>query len=137
MDGLGFSSTEACQLAGITFRQLDYWTRTKMVEPSVRAAKCSGTHRRWSRSDVVLLAALGHADVFQSMRRPLAEALRGRDLDTPGWIVLDGNWSATYCTTDDELLAALQSSRVCRVIILDTLADFDRVHSSTDLTAVR
>ncbi len=35
----------ACKAAGITYRQLDYWARTGLVEPSVRGATGSGTQR--------------------------------------------------------------------------------------------
>ena len=34
---LGYRGPTACSAAGITYRQLDYWARTALVEPSVRA----------------------------------------------------------------------------------------------------
>lgn len=51
----GFRGPEACELAGVSYRQLDYWARTHLVEPSVRAAHGSGTQRLYSRRDVVAL----------------------------------------------------------------------------------
>ena len=44
-DGLGYRGPTACSAAGITYRQLDYWARTGLVEPSVRAAHGSGSQR--------------------------------------------------------------------------------------------
>ena len=41
--------------AGITYRQLDYWARTGLVEPSVRAAHGSGSQRRYSFRDILVL----------------------------------------------------------------------------------
>ena len=41
----GFRGPTACSAAGITYRQLDYWARTKLVEPTVRSATGSGTQR--------------------------------------------------------------------------------------------
>ena len=38
----GFRGPTACSAAGITYRQLDYWARTKLVEPTVRSATGSG-----------------------------------------------------------------------------------------------
>jgi len=35
---MGYRGPTACAAAGITYRQLDYWARTALVEPSVRAA---------------------------------------------------------------------------------------------------
>ncbi|MGH3263935.1 MAG: MerR family transcriptional regulator, partial [Trebonia sp.] len=42
---IGYRGPTACTAAGITYRQLDYWARTGLVEPSVRAAQGSGTQR--------------------------------------------------------------------------------------------
>ena len=42
-DDLGYRGPTACNAAGITYRQLDYWARTGLVEPTVRGATGSGT----------------------------------------------------------------------------------------------
>ncbi|MVO88229.1 MULTISPECIES: MerR family transcriptional regulator [Streptomyces] len=52
---VGYRGPTACAAAGITYRQLDYWARTGLVEPSVRAAGGSGTQRLYSFRDVVVL----------------------------------------------------------------------------------
>ena len=39
---LGYRGPTACNAAGITYRQLDYWARTGLVEPTVRGASGSG-----------------------------------------------------------------------------------------------
>lgn len=57
-DPRGYRGPEACGLAGITYRQLDYWARTGLAEPSIRAAHGSGTQRLYSRHDVIKLAAI-------------------------------------------------------------------------------
>ncbi|MDJ0109719.1 MerR family transcriptional regulator, partial [Rhodococcus erythropolis] len=35
-DLVGYRVPSACQIAGITYRQLDYWARTSLVVPSIR-----------------------------------------------------------------------------------------------------
>ena len=35
---IGYRGATACAAAGITYRQLDYWARTALVEPSIRSA---------------------------------------------------------------------------------------------------
>ena len=40
---IGYRGPTACAAAGITYRQLDYWARTGLVEPSVRPAYGSGS----------------------------------------------------------------------------------------------
>jgi DNA-binding transcriptional MerR regulator len=51
----GFRGPTVINLVGITYRQLDYWARTGLVTPSVRAADGSGTQRLYSFTDVVEL----------------------------------------------------------------------------------
>lgn len=54
-----FSGPEAAELAGISYRQLDYWARRSWVVPSRLA--CEGVQRRvYTVADIVRLAALGH-----------------------------------------------------------------------------
>ena len=44
------------QVAGITYRQLDYWARRQIVEPSITPSHGSGSRRLYSFKDVVILA---------------------------------------------------------------------------------
>lgn len=54
-----YSGPEAADLAGISYRQLDYWARRQWVVPS--RVDCQGVQRRvYTRADIVRLAALGH-----------------------------------------------------------------------------
>jgi len=53
-----FSSEEARKLAGISYRQLDHWTRLGVVKPA-QAASGSGTARRWSAQQLVELRVVG------------------------------------------------------------------------------
>ena len=52
------SSYHAADLAGITYRQLDYWARTGVVTPE-HAGRGSGSARRWTAHEVSLLAVVG------------------------------------------------------------------------------
>ena len=42
---VGYRGPSACQIAGITYRQLDYWARTSLVVPSIRSAAGSGDRK--------------------------------------------------------------------------------------------
>lgn len=53
-----YGSVEACRIANISYRQLDYWDRTDLIKPSVRAAAGSGTSRRYSEADVESLSVV-------------------------------------------------------------------------------
>lgn len=52
----GYRGTVASKVAGITYRQLDYWARRRIVEPSVKASHGSGSRRLYSFKDVLVLA---------------------------------------------------------------------------------
>ena len=54
-DLVGYRGPTACAAAGITYRQLDYWARTRLLEPSVRTAYPAGAQRLYSFRDVLLL----------------------------------------------------------------------------------
>jgi DNA-binding transcriptional MerR regulator len=53
-----YSAREVADLAGITYRQVDYWARTDLLRPSVTDATGSGSRRRYSHMDLVILRLL-------------------------------------------------------------------------------
>jgi len=54
----GFPGKKAAEIAGITYRQLDYWARTNLVKPSLARAHGSGSRRRYSYRDLLELRAV-------------------------------------------------------------------------------
>lgn len=50
-----FSGTQAAQIAGITYRRLDYWARTDLIRPSAADATGSGSRRRYTYRDLLEL----------------------------------------------------------------------------------
>ena len=50
-------STEVCDLAGITYRQLDHWARKGYITANV-GGKGSGTHRQWTRAQADAITEL-------------------------------------------------------------------------------
>ena len=57
-EDVGFRGPIACNAAGITYRQLDYWARTGLVVPEIRPATGSGTQRLYSFRDILLLKVI-------------------------------------------------------------------------------
>jgi DNA-binding transcriptional MerR regulator len=55
MDEQGYRVPDVCRIVGISYRQLDYWTRTGLVRPSVRDARGSGTQRLYAFQDLAVL----------------------------------------------------------------------------------
>jgi hypothetical protein len=51
-DAAGYRGAVAARAAGISYRQLDYWARTQLVEPTVRSAAGSGSQRLYGFRDI-------------------------------------------------------------------------------------
>ena len=58
MTDIGYRAPQVCNLVGITYRQLDYWARTALLQPSIQSATGSGSQRRYSFTDVVQLKVI-------------------------------------------------------------------------------
>jgi DNA-binding transcriptional MerR regulator len=55
VESQGYRVPEVCKAVGISYRQLDYWARTDLVNPSIREAGGSGTQRLYSFQDMLQL----------------------------------------------------------------------------------
>lgn len=51
----GYSGQTSASAAGISYRQLDYWDRTGLIQPSVRTATGSGSQRLYAFRDILVL----------------------------------------------------------------------------------
>ena len=49
----GYTGPEVCKITGISYRQLDHWTTTSLVDASIRNIKGSGYHRIYSFQDII------------------------------------------------------------------------------------
>lgn len=95
---IALSSRQACEVAGITYRQVDWWARTGIVLPSLVDAAGSGSRRRYSVEDVRLLAVVGRVTEASPRAElaPLGRALDGLAVveDWTGWVYIDGRSGA-------------------------------------------
>ncbi len=109
---VGYRGPTACKVAGITYRQLDYWARTGLVEPTVREALGSGTSRLYSFRDILVLRVVkGLLDAGVSLPniRTAIGALRERGVADLAEITLMSDGTTVYeCTSTDEILDLLK-----------------------------
>ena len=114
-DEAGYRGPTACRAAGITYRQLDYWARTGLVEPSVRNATGSGTQRLYSFRDVLVLKVVKRLlDTGVSLQqiRGAVGHLRERGVDDLARITLMSDGASVYeCTSSDEVIDLLQGGQ--------------------------
>ena len=106
---IGYRGPTACAAAGITYRQLDYWARTGLVEPSVRPAYGSGTQRLYSFRDVVVLKIVkrfldtGCVPAEHPHRGP-APAATARPMDLDRMTLMSDGATVYECTSPDEVV---------------------------------
>jgi DNA-binding transcriptional MerR regulator len=111
----GYRGPTACNAAGITYRQLDYWARTGLVEPSVRGASGSGTQRLYSFRDILLLKVIKRlldAGISLQQIRSAVHHLRARGTDDLTRVTLMSDGASVYeCTSNDEVIDLLQGGQ--------------------------
>ncbi|GAA4126591.1 MerR family transcriptional regulator [Nocardioides fonticola] len=112
---LGYRGPTACNAAGITYRQLDYWARTGLVEPTVRGASGSGSQRLYSFRDILILKVIKRlldAGISLQQIRTAVEFLRERGTDDLTRVTLMSDGASVYeCTSNDEVIDLLQGGQ--------------------------
>jgi DNA-binding transcriptional MerR regulator len=108
---VGYRGPTACHAAGITYRQLDYWARTALVEPSVRAAQGSGSQRLYSFRDILVLKVVKRLlDTGISLQqiRAAVQHLRDHGTDDLAEVTLMSDGVSVYeCTSPHEVVDLL------------------------------
>lgn len=112
---VGYRGTAACQIAGITYRQLDYWARTGLVAPSIRTAHGSGSQRLYSFKDVLVLKVVKRLlDTGVSLQniRVAVDHLRRHGVADLARITLFSDGTTVYeCTSPEEVVDLLQGGQ--------------------------
>ncbi len=114
-DEIGYRGATACAAAGISYRQLDYWARTGLVEPSVRSATGSGTSRLYGFRDILVLKIVKRlldAGVSLQNIRTAVDHLRSRGVTELESITLMSDGASIYeCASPDEIVDLLQGGQ--------------------------
>ena len=112
---IGFRGATACVAAGISYRQLDYWARTELVQPSIQGASGSGSQRLYSFRDILVLKIVKRLlDTGVSLQniRTAVSHLRERGVDDLANITLMSDGASIYeCTNSEEIIDLLQGGQ--------------------------
>ena len=103
MAEVGYRGPQACKIVGITYRQLDYWTRTKLVEPSINPATGSGSQRLYSFNDLLQLK------IIKSLLDAGASLQKVREALDTARSTLNDDWSKVTIVADQSGVYALTS----------------------------
>jgi DNA-binding transcriptional MerR regulator len=122
---LGYRGPTACAVAGITYRQLDYWARTGLVEPSIRSAAGSGSQRLYSFRDIIALKIVKRLlDTGVSLQniRIAVGYLRARgEADLAGVTLMSDGASVYECTSPTEVFDLVQGGQGVFGIAVDAV----------------
>lgn len=114
-EDVGYRGPTACAAAGITYRQLDYWARTGLVEPSVRPAHGSGTARLYGFRDILVLKVvkrlLDTGVSLQQIRAAVSHLREQGVKDLAQLTLLSDGVSVYECTSPDEVFDLLQGGQ--------------------------
>ena len=108
---IGYRGATACSAAGISYRQLDYWARTGLVEPSIRTAAGSGSARLYGFRDILVLKIVKRlldAGVSLQNIRTAVNHLRSRGVTELERITLMSDGASIYeCASPGEIIDLL------------------------------
>lgn len=107
---VGYRAPVACDVAEITYRQLDYWARTDLVEPSIRSGFGSGSQRLYCYHDLLFLRTVRRLlDCSLSVQsaRAAIDVLRASDPADLDRLTLLTSGSDVYALVGAEQVAVL------------------------------
>ncbi len=112
------STKRVCQVAGITYRQLDYWIRNAVVSPTV-GANGSGTRRAFTLHEVRIVRLVADLNRLGAGSDALRKAAMFAELLSPR------EWTGhAYVDATGELTLAPHGS--CYVVDLGACTDHER-----------
>ncbi|MDH6237244.1 MerR family transcriptional regulator [Cryobacterium sp. CG_9.6] len=104
----GYRGAVAARAAGISYRQLDYWARTELVEPTVRGAAGSGTQRLYGFRDILVLKLvkrlLDTGISLQQIRTAVNQLRESGVSDLAQTTLMSDGASVYLCTSNDEVI---------------------------------
>ena len=111
----GYRGTVASKVAGITYRQLDYWARKQIVEPSIKSSHGSGSRRLYSFKDVVILAVskrLLDAGVnLQNVTAAIGFLTQRTSAQLENITIMCDGDRVHECTTNEQVIALVRSGK--------------------------
>jgi DNA-binding transcriptional MerR regulator len=104
----GYRGAVAARAAGISYRQLDYWARTGLVEPTVRGAAGSGSQRLYGFRDILVLKLvkrlLDTGISLQQIRTAVNQLRESGISDLAQTTLMSDGASVYLCTSNDEVI---------------------------------
>ncbi|MET8701778.1 MerR family transcriptional regulator [Kitasatospora sp. NPDC058032] len=112
---IGYRGPTACAAAGITYRQLDYWARTGLLEPSVRSVYPASSQRLYGFRDILLLKIvkrlLDAGVSLQNIRVAVAHLQAAEIADLAGLTLMCDGATVYECTTPQQVVDLMKGGQ--------------------------
>ncbi len=112
---IGYNGPTACVAAGISYRQLDYWARTGLVEPSLSATYGSNSRRLYSFLDILALRVikrlLDTGISLSQIRAATRHLYECKATDFARLTLMSDGKNVYGCTSLDEIVDLLANDR--------------------------
>jgi DNA-binding transcriptional MerR regulator len=112
-----YSSSQVCKIVNLSYRQLDYYDRTDIVNPSVNNALGCGSRRMYSFDDLLklkvikkLLEAGVSLQKIRKAKRYLEENTGEENAFLDVTLISDGD-SVYACNSDKDIIDTLKSGQ--------------------------
>lgn len=107
LETTGFRGRTVCKITGVTYRQLDYWTRSGLISASVNPAQGHGSTRLYSFRDLlevkIIIKLLDVGLGLQKVRTAMFQlGVLGIDELSSATLFCDGA-SVYYCYSPEEI----------------------------------
>ncbi|MGI8960603.1 MAG: MerR family transcriptional regulator [Bryobacteraceae bacterium] len=136
-----FSTGEAVRITGVSFRNIDYWARTKFIVPSIADARGTGTERKYSFSDLLALRVareLREAGVSTKSLRRIVDFLRTRRGVTQplaGCRLIVTGSDVQIATSNEKMMSALvRPGQTSFAFVFDLARTVDEMKQNIEIT---
>lgn len=130
----GYRGSVASKVAGITYRQLDYWARKQIVEPSITPSHGSGSRRLYSFKDVVVLAVskklLDLGVNLQNVTSAIGFLMQRTSAQLEHTTIMCDGESVHECTTSDQMVELLESGKAVFAVSVGSM--WHKIHDVLD-----
>lgn len=124
---VSFRISEVSRVVGATYSQLEYWDKTGLVSPSIRAAAGRGSRRLYSIEDIfelkVLVKLLESSVPLQRIRSSF-RFIRGQSRNLASFVVLTDGKTVYFYEDYNVLVDTLkQGQTVLRITVQDLISE--------------
>lgn len=122
----GYRGPAVCKIVGITYRQLDYWARTALVEPSVQRADGSGSQRLYAFGDILelkIVKRLLDTGVSLQKVRMAIEELRARGQSVVETTLISDGTTVFTVDSDEQVLDLLRKGQGVFALSLEPVVE--------------